>query len=226
MNLENLRFESDKILSSLSVTEKEYFLSYGQQLFFKKGQLIFYQEGIPTGVFLLRKGKAKVYKTGEYGKDQIFYIYKEEDLFGYHALLCNEKYEDSCQTLEDSEVMFFNKYDFNLLLQKIPNLNILLIQNMSHEFGVLVNTITILAQKNLRERLALYLLVLHERYSYKEEKIEIILSREDLANMIGTTRESLGRLLKEFREDNLIQIKKRSIENLHVEKLKVIAQLD
>lgn len=226
MNLENLRFESDKILSSLSIKEREHFLSYGKQLFFKKGQLVFYQEGIPTGAFLLKKGKAKIYKTGEYGKDQIFYIYKEGDLFGYHALLCNEKYEDSCEVLEDSEVVFFNKYDFDLLLQKISNLNALLMQNMSHEFGVLVNTITILAQKNLRERLALYLLVLHERYSHQGEQVEIILPRQDLANIIGTTRESLGRLLKEFKEDKFIQIKKRSIEILKMEKLKKIAQLD
>lgn len=227
MNLENLRFESDKILSSLSEIEKATFLRYGKLLLFKKGKLVFYQEGIPTGVFLLQKGKAKIYKTGEYGKDQIFYIYKEGDLFGYHALLCNEQYEDSCEVLEDAEILFFNKYDFDLLLQKIPNLQTLLIQNMSHEFGVLVNTITILAQKNLRERLALYLLVLHERYHQAiQPQTAIILPRQDLANIIGTTRESLGRLLKEFKADGWIQIHKRSITLLQMEQLKRLAEVE
>lgn len=225
MNVENLRFESDKILSSLSESEKATFLSYGRLLSFKKGKLVFYQEGIPTGVFLLQKGKAKIYKTGVYGKDQIFYIYKEGDLFGYHALLCNEQYEDSCEVLEDAEILFFNKYDFNLLLQKIPSLQTLLIQNMSHEFGVLVNTITILAQKNLRERLALYLLVLHERY-LQDHQSTIVLPRQDLANIIGTTRESLGRLLKEFKEAGWIRIQQRSITLLEMERLKQVAEVE
>jgi len=95
---------------------------------------------------------------------------------------------------------------------------------MKKEFGMLVNTITILAQKPLRERLALYLLILHEKYLEKEtEKAKINLSREDLANIIGTARESLGRLLKEFREENLISINKRTIEITNFEKMQKMA---
>ncbi|MGB1207196.1 MAG: Crp/Fnr family transcriptional regulator [Chitinophagales bacterium] len=225
LKLQNLHFESDKILSSLSTKERKYFLSFAEPLIFKKGKLIFYEDGIPTGVFLVKKGKAKIYKTGFYGKDQIFYIYKKGDLFGYHALLCNERYEDACEALENCEILFINKRNFAHLLQEIRNLKLLLIQNMSHEFGVLVNTITILAQKSLRERLALYLLILHERYYDKSTKKSIInLSREDLANIIGTARESLGRLLKEFREDNLICINKREIELNDLKKIQEIAQ--
>lgn len=226
LNIRNLSFESDKILSSLSEKDRAYFLSFAQSLFFKKGKLIFYQEGIPTGVFLIKSGKAKIYKTGAYGKDQIFYIYKNGDLFGYHALLCNESYEESCEAIEDCEILFVNKYDFRLLLTKIPQIQSLIIQNISHEFGVLVNTITILAQKNLRERLALYLVILNERYQENgRSRTQIVLSREDLANIIGTTRESLGRLLKEFREDKLIRIDKRAIEVANLKKVQEIANV-
>jgi len=221
-----LHFESDKILSALPPADQEYFLSFAQKLHFKKGKLIFYEAGIPTGIFLVKSGRAKIYKTGIYGKDQIFYIYKSGDLFGYHALLANETYEDSCEALEDCEILFINKNDIEHLLEKIQKLKLLFIQNMSHEFGVLVNTITILAQKPLRERLALYLLILHERY-YEEEShsSEIDLSREDLANMIGTARESLGRLLKDFKEEKLIKINKRTIEITDFEKLGKLAEI-
>ncbi|MFK7979188.1 MAG: Crp/Fnr family transcriptional regulator [Saprospiraceae bacterium] len=225
MKINQLHFESDKILSALSPKDKEYFLSYTQKLTFKKGKLIFYEEGIPTGIFLVKSGRAKIYKTGIYGKDQIFYIYKRGDLFGYHALLANEKYEDSCEALEYCEILFISRKDVEHLLEKIQKLKLLFIQNMSHEFGVLVNTITILAQKPLRERLALYLLILHERYFEEEnQKAEINLSREDLANMIGTVRESLGRLLKDFKEEKLININKRAIEITNFEKMKKLAK--
>lgn len=225
LNINKLHFESDKILTSLSESDKELFLSFAERLVFRKGKLIFYEDGIPTGIFLIKSGRAKIYKTGLYGKDQIFYIYKRGDLFGYHALLCNEKYEDSCEALEDCEILFLSKDKLEFLLQEIPKLKLLFIQNMSHEFGVLVNTITILAQKPLRERLALYLLILNERY-YDEEtqKSLIMLPREDLANIIGTARESLGRLLKEFKEENLIRINKRAIEITDLVKIEKIAK--
>jgi len=178
--LNHLHFESDKILSSLPPSDKEYFLSYAQSLTFKKGKLIFYEGGIATGAFLVKSGRAKIYKTGIYGKDQIFYIYKRGDLFGYHALLANEPYEDSCEALEDCEVLFINKKNFEHLLEHIRKLKLLFIQNMSHEFGVLV---------------------------------------------IGTARESLGRLLKEFKEEQLIVIKGRTIEIANFDKIKKVANL-
>lgn len=224
--IEQLHFQSDRILSSLSSADREIFLGCTQKITFKKGKLIFYEGGIPIGIFLVKSGKAKIYKTGIYGKDQIFYIYKRGDLFGYHALLANEYYVDSCEALEDCEILFVSKTDFQGLLDRIDKLKLLFIQNMSHEFGVLVNTITLLAQKPLSERLALYLLILHERYrNDMDGSVEIVLPREDLANMIGTARESLGRLLKEFREEQLIQIDKRVITITNFEKLVSLANV-
>ncbi len=224
MNVKKFDFKSDLIFSSLSPSEKEIFLEDAEPLSFKKNSLLFFDGGIPTGVFILKRGKAKIYKLGLDGKPQIFYIYKENDLMGYHALLCNEKYEDSCEVIEDCELLFISKLQLEERMEKIPKLKLLLIQNMSHEFGVMVNTITVLAQKPLRDRLALFLLILKERYQTETSEPTIInLPREDLANIIGTARESLGRLLKEFAEDELIRIKGRSIEILNAEALQNIA---
>lgn len=221
IGIEKFDFQSSRILSSLSMMDRELFIQTGHPLVFKKKKLIFYESGIPTGVFLIQEGRAKIYKTGVDGKDQIFYIYKAGDLLGYHALLCNEQYEDSCEALEECKVLFVSESKFHNLLEQIPSLKLLLIQNMSHEFGVLVNTITVLAQKPLRERLALYLMILEEKY--RSDGSEIVLSREDLANIVGTARESLGRLLKEFKEEQLISINNKKINILDTTKLQKIA---
>ncbi len=217
--IEKFDFASDKILSSLSIQDQALFKSKAEELVFKKGKLIFYEGGIPTGVFLLQSGKAKIYKTGLDGKDQIFYIYKNGDLLGYHPLLCQERYVDACEALEDCRLLFIHAANFDQLLLEIPILENLLIQNMSHEFGVLVNTITVLAQKPLRERLALWLLILHEKY----DKERILIGRNDLANLIGTARESLGRLLKEFKADGLIEKEGRFLKCLDTTNLLKIA---
>jgi len=179
---------------------------------FSKGNKLFYEDGIPTGVFLIESGLAKKYKSviGDY--EQIFYIYAQGDLLGYHALLSDERYQDSCEAMVDVQVSFISKENFLLLLEEIPSLKLSLIKNLSHEFGVLANTISILAQKAQNIRLALYLLVLESRYNkFKTESEGISITREDLANLIGATRESLGRSLKEFKDIGLIRIESKAI---------------
>lgn len=210
--LSKFEFESQAIFQGLTQQERQQVESNMEPVFFKKGKMLFYEEGISTGVFLIIKGKAKIYKTSPEGKEQIFYIYRDGDLVGYHALLCNERYQDSCESLQDCDTRFISAQNFIKLMEQIPTLKQSLIQNMSHEFGVLVNTIAILAQKSLRVRFALYLLILNKRFNtQKEQNTGIDLSREDLANVIGTARESLGKLIKEFREEGHITVFKRTI---------------
>ncbi|MFT4737073.1 MAG: CRP-like cAMP-binding protein [Cyclobacteriaceae bacterium] len=221
IDVKKFDFLSNRILSSLSSKERMLFMEYTRKLYFKKGKQIFYEGGLATGVFLIERGKAKIFKTGVAGKDQIFYVYKSGDLMGYHSLLCGEPYEDSCEALEECTVFFTSKDKFNELLNMIPDLKLLIIQNMSHEFGVMVNTITVLAQKSMRQRLALYLLILQQKYEDNDGKI--LLSRKDLANIVGMARESLGRLLKDFREEKLILINQKSIELVNYAKLQKVA---
>jgi CRP-like cAMP-binding protein len=210
--LDQFEFESNAIFQGLSQEDNKAVKNAMEPINFKKGAMLFYEEGVSTGIFLLIKGKAKIYKTGVDNKEQIFYIYREDDLIGYHALLCNERYADSCEAIENCETMFISAENFLQLTEQIPSLKQSLIKNMSHEFGVLVNTITVLAQKSLRVRFALYLLILDNKYNTSNAPNNgINLSREDLANIIGTARESLGKLLKEFREEGLISVTKRII---------------
>ncbi len=226
LDLNKFDFQSDKIFTSLNSEAQNLVSSHFERLIFKKKKLIFYEDGIPTGIFFLTKGRAKIFKVGADGKEQIFYIYKSGDLLGYHPLLCDECYEDSCEALEECEMLFIRKSNFQKLLAQIPSLRTLLIQNMAHEFGVLVNIITILAHRSLRERLALFLLILERRYrELNQEQTQIRLPREDLANMIGTARESLGRLLKEFREEHLIEIQQRNIILTDIPRLKKMTNL-
>ena len=58
---------------------------------FKKGDVIFHEGGVPHGVYCIKYGKIKLYKTGSEGKDQIIKFAKDGDLIGYRSLLCNEK---------------------------------------------------------------------------------------------------------------------------------------
>lgn len=205
-------FQSDLLFEALTSDEKIRVLDAMEPLTIKKGSLLFYEEGVPTGIFQIKKGKAKKFKRGFSGTEQIFYIYTAGDVLGYHALFGEERYQDSCEALEDLEVNFIAKDVFFQLLLDIPTLQQTFIKNIGHEFGVLANIIAVLAQKNLNARLAINLLILENRFQKESKEHKgIDLTREDLANIIGTSPESLGRSLKQFKDEGIIEVEKRVI---------------
>lgn len=205
-------FHCNFLFKGLRPEEREYIEESMETMYFRKNSLIFHEGGIPTGIYFIRRGRVKKYKSTFNGQTQIFYIYKEGDLLGYHSLLCEERYGDSCEAIDDCEVGFISSDIFDVLITAIPTFRMSIIKNMSHEFGVMANTISLLAQKSQAVRLANFLLVFENRFNVQNRKeYGIDLSRDDLSNVIGTTRESLGRTLKQFREENLIRVEDRKI---------------
>jgi CRP-like cAMP-binding protein len=181
---------------------------------YKKGQVLFHEGTRPLGVFCINKGKVKVYRLGADGKEQIMKITKEGDVLGYKAMISEETYPVTAETLEDCTICFVPKNDFLTLLSENPNFNKKLLQAVCQELGVMSEKLTNLAQKSVRERLAITLLMLKDTYGMEGEKeaVEINLTREDLANIVGTATETLIRLLHDFKEESLISTKGRKIK--------------
>jgi CRP-like cAMP-binding protein len=205
-------FKSNLILDQISKQNLDLIASKFETISFNKGDKIFYEDGIPTGMFQIVSGRVKKYKTVIDSHQQIFYVYIENDFFGYHALLCSERYHDTCEAIEPTVINFLSKENFNILLKEIPGLKEGFLKNIAHEFGVLGNIIGVLTQKSLTARLALNIIVLNYRFNKKSENFEgFELSREDLANIIGTSRESLSRSLNELKSKGFIRTEKRKI---------------
>jgi len=181
---------------------------------YKKGQILFHEGTRPLGVFCVNKGKIKVYKIGFDGKEQIINIVGEGGLLGYKAMLAEEPYTVSAETLEDCTICFLSKANFLQSLSDSTDLNRSLMKQVCHEMGVLTENLTNQAQKTVRERLAITLLKLKDTYGmdyHDNGPVEINLTREDLANIVGTATETLIRLLHEFKADKLISSKGRKI---------------
>ncbi|MFH1319192.1 MAG: Crp/Fnr family transcriptional regulator [Bacteroidota bacterium] len=219
-------FKSDYLFEGLSKDEKVILESHMVTHIYQKGQVIFRRGAAPSGVFVLNKGKVKKYTIGSDGKQHIFYICSSGEVLGYHALLSEETYPDFAQTLEDSTISFIPREDFINVLELSKTLNKKLLKNLSHEFTVFINSTTVLAQKTVRERLALALLMLKEKYQKdrsNDDSIEIVMSRDDMANIVGTATETLVRLLHDFKEDRVIETQGRSIKILNLAMLVKIA---
>lgn len=211
---ENFQFKTDKIFEGLSSEHLEILTSSSVTHLYKKGEIIFREGGIPTGIFYIKTGKVKKYKTTPKGDEQIFYICSAGELLGYHALLSEEHFPDSSATVEDSQITFTPKDRFLEIVLSSPILSNKLLKALAHEFSVFINSITNLATKSVRERVALNLLILQEKFKTddKNKSAEINLSRGDLANMVGTAKETLVRILQEFKSSGLIESDGRKIK--------------
>jgi CRP-like cAMP-binding protein len=147
-------------------------------------------------------------------------------MLGYHAVLSEDRYPDSASALEKSKIAFIPKEDFLNTLQRSTVLNKRLLKTLSHEFAVLANSISVFGQKSVRERLALQLIVLREKYKVNFQSgmpVEINISRDDLSSIVGTARESVVRILAEFKAAGILETKGRKIIVFDVSQLIKIA---
>ena len=176
---------------------------------------ILYQEGdMPKGIYVLLKGKIKISQLNVDGSSQIHFIYSQGDVFGHRSILSKGKQPVSAIALEDCELMFVEKDHFLYVLKNSVRLSNQILESVSQEFTLLVNRINIFAQKGIKERLALFLLILNEKYKIPgqlNDDAEIIVNRGDLAAYIGTSIENVVRTLKQFKENNYICTEGKSI---------------
>ena len=180
----------------------------------RAGQVLFYEGDLPLGLYCINKGKVKIYKTGEDGKEHIVRLAKEGDVVGYRALISGERYNASAAVLEDAVDCFIPKDVIFSLLQTNKNFAMRMINVLSRDVGLAEERLVHMAQKPVRERLAEALLLLKEFYGYEEDKqtIKGSMSREDIANIVGTATETVIRLLSEFREEKIIETVRRKIK--------------
>ncbi len=225
---ERFIFNSNSAFAGLPDHIREEFLSQMIVKQFSKGQNIFTEGTYPAGIYFIKKGKVKKYKSLNGGKEQIIYVCCEGELLGYAAFLSEEWYPDSAATLSDAIIGFVSKDKLLRLLDQFDELSKMLMRNLSHEFGVLVNVIATITQKTVRERVALTLLILHEKFKdglNDNNEVEIILTRADFANIVGTAVATLVRLLHDFKEEELIRIQGRKIVILNKLRLLEIADI-
>jgi CRP-like cAMP-binding protein len=195
---------------------------------YKKGQVIFHEGARPLGIYCVNRGKIKLVKMGEDGKEQILRLIKPGDLMGYRALLSGDKYSASAVVMEDSGICFIPKDLFMGVLQKDGVLSLEIMKLLSDDLRKAETSITHLAQKPVRERLAEALLFIKETYGFEPDgkTIDLKITREELANIVGTATETTIRLLSDFKSEGVLHLEGKKIAILNLPKLVKIANID
>jgi CRP/FNR family transcriptional regulator, polysaccharide utilization system transcription regulator len=193
---------------------------------YSRGDLL-YQEGTRiSGFFCIHTGIIKVFKTGFDGKEQIIRFAKKGDIIAYRSVLSNELACTSAKVIEDCFVCFIPSEILISYIKDNPNYALELLKLACHELGEANSFITDIAQKTVRERLAEVLLFLVADFGLDNESyLKISLTREELANIVGTATESVIRLLSEFKSDKLVELNGRKIKILNSNGLKKISNI-
>jgi CRP-like cAMP-binding protein len=183
---------------------------------YKRGEILYNEGSRISGFYCIHSGIIKIFKTGFDGKEQIIRFAKPGDIIAYRSVLSNEPACTTAKVIEDCQVCFIPS---DILISLVKTNSVYaheLLKLACHELGEANSFITDIAQKTVRERLAEILLLLVDDFGLDDQNyLKISLTREELANIVGTATESVIRLLSEFKSDKLIELNGRKIRILN-----------
>jgi CRP/FNR family transcriptional regulator len=174
------------------------------------GQMIFFDNDPADGLYLVKKGKVKIFKMSDEGKEQVLHIFSRGEPFGEAAVFSDTGFPANAQTVSKSEIIYIPKNELLEIFRKDPStaMNMLAVLSLRlKEFTRLIEDLTL---KELPERLASYILN-QEKAQGEKNRIILEFSKGQLSKILGTTQETLSRTLGKFSRAGLIEVDKREI---------------
>lgn len=172
--------------------------------------MIFHEGDKGDGFYMVEKGKIKVFKLSFEGKEQILHIYGPGNMFGEVPAFSGRNFPASSMALEKSQIIFLPRDKFVDLITQTPALAMNLLGDLSMRLREFTIQIENLSLKEVPARLAAYILTLSEEHE-NDEKVILPISKAQLANLIGTTPETVSRVLKKMTAAGLIEVQAKTI---------------
>lgn len=191
----------------------------------KKGEVIFEEGEHINGVYCVRDGICKVSQMSENGREQIIHLIKKGDLLGERSLVNDEVASLKATAVNDMELCFIPREEILSDLQNNRDFSMAMLKNFANSLKNTNTTVVNMAQKTVKQRLAYTLLYLYDHFGLDEnEALDVHLTREDIANIIGTATESAIRILSEYKKKEIIDLKGKDIFILNKDELKNISE--
>lgn len=215
-----------EIWSILDGEEKRRIIEAFELHTFKKNQIVYAEHEQPENLWILLKGKVKIYKDGIGGRTQILRLIRPVQYFGYRAYFAKEPYVSSAAAFEASTLGALPMKLVEDIMHNNNKLTWFFIHELSRNLGGSDTKIVNLTQKHIRGRLAEALIVLMENYGYEDDDstLRIYLSREDLASLSNMTTSNAIRTLSGFVNEKIITVDGRRIRILNEAMLRKISK--
>jgi CRP-like cAMP-binding protein len=181
---------------------------------YRRGQMIFFAGSEAHALYIMRSGRVKVFRAWHGGKEQVLRLHGPGDILGYRPLLANERYNASAEAVEDSTICVIPAATLQELLREVPELSRTLLAKLARELRNSEDLMMDLIQRPVRQRTARLLLRLLDDYQSGPEPAVLRsqhLRRQDMARMIGTTPETLSRVLRGFARRGVLAVSRDQI---------------
>lgn len=201
------------VMDALTETEMDQVSNSKSCKAYARGSELFHEGQQPLGMHCVKQGHVKVTRTGHDGREQIIRFAGPGDVIGYAALVCALPYNTTARAVENSHVCFIPRERITRVVRENPRMALRMMQHISAELDSTERRVVELAQKSVRERLAEALLVLRETFGVMEDGVTLNmqLSRQEIADIVGTAPESAIRMLSELKDENIISSDGRKI---------------
>jgi len=184
-----------------------------------KGVSIFFEGDPGTGFYMVASGKVKVFKMSFDGKEQILHILGPGEPFGEVPVFHGNPFPANAETLTEAEALFFPRTEFVKLVSKNPSLALNMLAVLALRLRRFASQIENLTLKEVPGRLASYLLYLREEQP-GQDKVVLDVPKGQLANLLGTSSETLSRIFAKMTEEGLIKVEGKTIHLLDTKRLK------
>jgi len=175
---------------------------------YPSGAVLFLEGQGPRGIFIVRRGRVKLSVSGSNGKVLILRIAESDDILGVSAAVSARGYEATAETQGPCDISFIRQSDFQRLMRIHHELPLLVAQQLSRDYDAACREIrNVLLSESTAEKLARLLLgwLDQNEESRNSGRIKFTITHEEIGRMIGTSRETVSRVLGDFRRRGLIQ---------------------
>lgn len=197
------------IFSGLDESDLEEINGVTRERWYRKGMVVFCEGEPGDGVFFIRRGKVKITKSSPDGRQYIVHILGPGDVFAEAVLFGDKPYPAAAEVIEDAEIGLVRNDDLERLIERHPGLGIRIIKMMAKRLVEAQERLRDMALEDAFSRTVSYLLCQAQREGKKGEggiEIDLGLTRNDLASIIGATRETVSRILNDLKKARLISL--------------------
>ncbi len=203
-------FKKIDLFKNLSEEELKELEPYLVTATFKKKEVIFAEGDQPEWFYIVSKGKIKITKISHEGKEIILELISPTDIFGGVAVLRNFPYPANAVAMEESEVLKISRKNLMRLVDRFPNLMYCMALQLGDRMKSSYDSLKNIALERVEARIAALLLKLANKVGIETRDgvaIDMRLTKQDVADMVGTTVETSIRTFSKFRKQGLLSDK-------------------
>lgn len=211
------------IFSDIPLDTIEKIEKIGTRKNYLKNDVILMEDEVGTALFVIVSGKVKVARTSTDGREVILTILSESDFFGEMAILDGQTRSATVVAIEDTELFLIQRNDFINLITEYPEVAISLLQELTKRLRSADAKIKALSLKDAEGKVATVLLQLADdtgKIKHGKVEIEKLPLQQDLANMAGTSRETISRTIHSFAKKGLVELDGSKLRIIDYEKFK------